>query len=65
MVQQIKNFVNTWHIFVLRLHTWRSTKVYNLAKCFWERSIRMKQNLCWIWFGPKEVEYTSEEKVIS
>ncbi len=37
--------------------------MYNLAKKMWERLIRMEQNMCWIWFGPKEVEYISEDKV--
>jgi hypothetical protein len=39
--------------------------MYNLAKCFWERLTKVDQKMCWILVGPKEIEYTSEYKVIS
>ncbi len=31
MVQQIKNFIKIWHIFLFRLHTWRSTLLAKLS----------------------------------
>jgi hypothetical protein len=37
--------------------------VYNLAKKMWVRLTRVERDVCWIWFGFKEVEYISEDKV--
>jgi hypothetical protein len=37
--------------------------MYNIAQKMWERSTKVKQGMCWIWFGPKEVEYSNENKV--
>ncbi len=39
--------------------------MHNLAKNILEMLTRMEQNMCWIWFDPKEIEYTNEDKVNS
>jgi hypothetical protein len=39
-------------------------EVYFDQMFFWERLTNVEQGMCWIWFSPNEVEYTSEDKIV-